>query len=138
MLCPQHSICFSREPCKRGNTNTLQRTSQVRNPFRFEWMDAQQDQTSDNTILCIVLFVTLLIAVLWETHGMKVLRAEYVRGFHEDLEYGRYVSTPALVTLPALLSMLCLLGPVHLLKKSWSGLCEFIGLMHCSIGCLPI
>lgn len=50
-------------------------------------MEAQKDETPDNTILSIVLFIMLLIAVLWQTQGIKVLRSEFVRGFHEDLEY---------------------------------------------------
>ena len=78
-------------------------------------MDAHQDKTSDNTILCILLFVILLIAVLWETHGMQALRAEFVRGFHEDLEYGRCVSAPAHYSA-SVAHYGVYIGLVHLLK----------------------
>lgn len=85
-------------------------------------MDAQQVKTCDNTVLCIVLFMILMIAVFWQTRGMKVLRAEFTRGFHEDLEYAHFdilkwcYASQQLTKQPTFAPWGVLLGSVHLLK----------------------
>ena len=76
------------------------------------------------TARTIVPFSILIVAVLWQTND---LRAEFVRGFQEDLEYAQFVSQLALrcAKLPGAMLFkleLCFaqvlpgLGPVQLPK----------------------
>ena len=50
-------------------------------------MDAQHPNVSDNTIVCVVLFIFLLVAVLGHIQALHDLRTDFARGFHDGLEY---------------------------------------------------